>query len=119
MELRGQVERSLFQNFLHGKQLEYRNYPPVETPSSYSLPGAAGATGAGTGASSVGSSGGGVGGVGGGVGGGGSGSENRRSDAWENVSTSTKVSGAKYVRLFVVVVVVANSVNCKHTYYCT
>lgn len=28
-----QVERSLAQKFLHEKQLEYRNYPSVETPS--------------------------------------------------------------------------------------
>lgn len=69
-----QVERSLFQNFLHGKQLEYRNYPPVEMPAEESL----------------------FGGLGGGSGGGGGGSigggsEDRRSDAWENMSTSTKV----------------------------
>lgn len=69
-----QVERSLFQNFLHSKQLEYRNYPPVEIPPEESL-----FSGLGGGPS---------GGGGGSIGGG---SENRRSDAWENMSTSTKV----------------------------
>lgn len=67
------MERSLFQNFLHSKQLEYRNYPPVEMPAEESLFGGLG------------------GGPGGGAGSIGGGSENRRSDAWENMSTSTKV----------------------------
>eukprot|EP00903_Cladosiphon_okamuranus_P013687 g12746.t1 len=73
------VERSLFQNFLHSKQLEYRNYPPVELPAEESL----------------------LGGLGGGPSGGGGGggasiggcSDNRRSDAWETMSSSTKQEG--------------------------
>ncbi|CAM9505909.1 unnamed protein product [Scytosiphon promiscuus] len=75
------VERSLFQNFLHSKQLEYRNYPPVDMPVEESLFG--------------GVVGGGVGGGGSGSGGGsiGEGSESRRPDAWENMSTSTKQDG--------------------------
>ncbi|CAM9671503.1 unnamed protein product, partial [Ectocarpus sp. 4 AP-2014] len=67
------VERSLFQNFLHSKQLEYRNYPPVEMPAEESL---FGGVPGGSGGSSI-----------------GGGSENRQSDAWENMSTSTKQDG--------------------------
>lgn len=65
------MERSLFQNFLHSKQLEYRNYPPVEMPAEEGL---FGGVPGGSGGSSI-----------------GGGSENRQSDAWENMSTSTKV----------------------------
>lgn len=61
------MERSLFQNFLHTKQLEYRNYPPVEMAAEDRL----------------------FGGLGGGPGGGDPGSvggksEDRQSEAWEN-----------------------------------
>lgn len=74
------MERSLFQNFLHSKQLEYRNYPPVDMPAEESLFGG------------VNGDGGGGGGSGSGGGSMGEGSESRRPDAWESMSTSTKVS---------------------------
>ncbi|CAM9567896.1 unnamed protein product, partial [Hapterophycus canaliculatus] len=75
------VERSLFQSFLHSKQLEYRNYPPVDVPVEESLFGNVIGGGGG---------GGGNGSVGGSIG---EGSDSRRPDAWENMSTSTKQDG--------------------------